>query len=383
MLLAGGGALVVAGLVLGPGIDLLRRPALDALAPATALAVGWIGATLGAAAEWRVVRRVPRADWLLAGLTAGMTLAAVALSAWLLARALPALGRAWTPRLPAVLTLGVVAAISGPGAVALVARAAGLPRRPARRLVRTATLQTAFGALAIAIPLALRGVPAPAGRTALDVASWVVLLLGGGALVGLVFLSLTSEPAPADTAFALLATLLFGAGIGYAAHLSPFVVCALAAAFIVNRSPRRHAVRRILAEWGRPLGVLLLLVAGALLTLPTAWILVAVAAFLTLRVAAGWASARVARLAFRLPFTAHAAGLGSIAQGTTAVALGANFFLVSGGEGAGAGGAVLTTVVLGVAAAQCVAPPFMKLAPLTPAAAVPDLSANAPAEGPR
>ena len=122
VLLAGGAPLVVAGLVLGPGIDLLRRPALDALAPVTALAIGWIGAALGARAEWRVVRRIARSDWVLAGLAAGVTLVAVALSAWLLTRAVPALARAWTPRLPAILTLGAVAAISGPGAVALVAR---------------------------------------------------------------------------------------------------------------------------------------------------------------------------------------------------------------------------------------------------------------------
>ena len=380
MLLAGGGALVVAGLVLGRGIDLLRRPALDALAPAAALAVGWIGAMLGAAAEWRVIRRVPRADWLQAGISAGATLAAVALSAWLLARALPALARIWTPRLPAVLTLGAVAAISGPGAVALAARAAGLPHPPARRLVRAATLETVCGALAIAIPLALRDGAVPA-RAALNAASWVVLVLGSGALVGLVFLSLTREPAPADTGFALLATLLFGAGIGYAARLSPFLVCALAGVLIVNRSPRRHAVRRILTGWGRPLGAVLLLLAGALLILPTAWILVAVVAFLVLRVATRWATAHVARSAFRLSPSLDGAGLGSIAQGATAVALGVNFLLLSGSEGAG--GAVLTTIVLGAAAAQAVAPPLMKLAPLTPAAAVPELSANAPAEGPR
>ncbi len=383
VLLAGGAPLVVAGLVLGPGIDLLRRPALDALAPVTALAIGWIGAALGARAEWRVVRRIARSDWVLAGLAAGVTLVAVALSAWLLTRAVPALARAWTPRLPAILTLGAVAAISGPGAVALVARAAGVHRRVTRRLVRAATLETACGALAVAIPLALHGVPAPAGRAALDVVSWVVLTLGSGVLVALVFLSLSRESASADTGFALFATMLFGAGIGWAARLSPFVVCMLAAALIVNRSPRPHAVRRILAGWGRPLDAVLLLVAGAVLTLPTVWILGAVLAFLALRVAAAWAAAHIGRLALRLPSSPQGAGLGGIAQGLTAIALGANFLVLAGGAGSGTGGAMLTTIVLGVAAAQLVAPPLMKLAPLTPAAAVPELSANAPVEGPR
>src|SRR5206468_503204 len=75
----------------------------------------------------------------------------------------------------------------------------------------------------------------------------------------------------------LLGTLLFGAGIGYATGLSPFVVCALAAAAIVNASPRRRQVQALLAAWEQPGYALLLILVGALLTLPTLWILVAVA----------------------------------------------------------------------------------------------------------
>src|SRR5207253_5530747 len=41
---AGALLLLLLGLVLGPGIGLLSGPALRALAPATALAIGWIGA---------------------------------------------------------------------------------------------------------------------------------------------------------------------------------------------------------------------------------------------------------------------------------------------------------------------------------------------------
>src|SRR5256885_7557719 len=52
-LLAAGGLLVVAGLVLAPGIGFVSPALLRALAPVTALALGWIGATLGAHFEWR------------------------------------------------------------------------------------------------------------------------------------------------------------------------------------------------------------------------------------------------------------------------------------------------------------------------------------------
>src|SRR5438128_2519106 len=236
LVLAAGGPLVVLGLVLGPGIDLINRPALGALAPVAALAIGWIGAAIGARFEWRLVRRIGRGTWLLAGLSAAAAFAVVTLGAWLLGRVVPALSAAWTPRLPALLTLGAVAAASGPGAVTLVARAVGIRQSGTRAFSLAAALETAGGALAFTLPLALHG-PHPL--------AWLVFAVGSGALVGMVFLSLTRlRPARADVGFALLATLLFGAGVGYAAELSPFLVCALATALIVNASPRRHAVRR-------------------------------------------------------------------------------------------------------------------------------------------
>ena len=384
LVLAAGGPLVLLGLVLGPGIDLINRPVLGALAPVAALAIGWIGAAIGARFEWRLVRRIGRGTWLLTGLSAAAAFAVVTLGAWLLGRVVPALSAAWTPRLPALLTLGAVAAASGPGAVTLVARAVGIRRSVTRAFSLAAALETACGALAFTVPLALHG-PHPL--------AWLVFAVGSGALVGMVFLSLTRlRPARADVGFALLATLLFGAGVGYAAELSPLLVCALATALIVNASPRRHAVRRVLADWEHPIYAIFLVVTGALLTLPTLWILVAVPLLAAARAAAKWAAVRYGSVALHLAGLPPNIGLGTIAQGGAAIALGLNFFITYGGEGTGAGGALLTTIVLGVAAAQLAAPPLMALALRTapPSSAAPaaaaaagELSANAPADWPR
>src|SRR5438477_3283251 len=273
-LLGAGGPLVAVGLVLGPGIGFLSPALLRALAPVMALALGWIGAALGARFEWRYVRRIPRDVWLLAGLAAMSAFAAVALAVALLARLVPTLGAAWTPRLPAILTLAAVAAASGPGAVTHVARTLGLGALIARRIARAAVLETAAGALAITVPLALHRSPTTAGAELGWLAS-LVFAVGGGALVGMAFLSVSRLLPAADLGFALVATLLFGAGLGYAADLSPLIVCALAAGLIVNTSTRRHVVREMFADWAHPLTAVVLIVTGALLTLPTAWILVA------------------------------------------------------------------------------------------------------------
>src|SRR5437763_1686946 len=180
------------------------------------------------------------------------------------------------------------AAASGPGAVTLVARTLGLGELVARGIARAAVLETAAGALAITVPLALHNPHARAGAE-LGWPASLIFAVGSGALVGMAFLSVSRlRPAPADLGFALLATLLFGAGLGYAADLSPLVVCALAAALIVNVSPRRHRARQVLADWAHPLTAAFLIVTGALLTLPTAWLLVAAPLLALVRMAAKW-----------------------------------------------------------------------------------------------
>jgi len=402
LVIAAGGPLVLLGLVLGPGIDLINRPVLGAFAPVAALAIGWIGAAFGARFEWRYARRIGRITWLLAGLSAVTALAAVTLGAWLLGRVVPALASAWTPRLPALLTLGAVAAASGPEAVALVARAVGIRKSVARAFSLAAALETACGALVFTLPLALHRAHPLGGHAALGWLAWLVLAVGSGALVGTVFLGLTRQLAErANVGLVLLATLLFGAGLAYAAELSPFLVCALAVALIVNASPRRNAVRRVLADWEPLIYAIFLVTVGTLLTLPTVWILVAVGALAAARAAAKWAALRYGSVALRLDGCGRNAGLGTVAQGGVAIAMGLNFVIVYGDGGTGSGGALLTTIVLGVAAAQLAAPPLMTLAlrtpaasraapaaaaaaaPLAPVAASAEVSANAPADWPR
>src|SRR6059036_493606 len=375
--IAAGVPLVVVGLVLGPGIELIGRPLLRTLAPVTAFAIGWIGALLGARFEWRYVRRIPRAVWLLAATTATAAVVVVALGAWLLARLVPALATVWTPRLPAVLGLAAVAAVSGPRVVTAVAQAVGLRGSASRALERAAALETACGTVVMTVPLALHPSQLGAGNPELGWVSWIVFAAGCGVLVGLVFLSVTRlRPAREEARLALAASMLFGAGIGYATDLSPFVVCALAAVLIVNvaPAPRRHVVRQVLTRWTPAACAVILLVAGASLALPTGWILVAAPLGAVARIAAKWAAVRYGRSLLQLTAVPPDAGLATAAQGAAAVALGLNFAIMYDGGG------VLTTVVLGVAVAQLAAPPLLRLvlgttpAPLTQAPALPELS---------
>jgi hypothetical protein len=198
----------------------------------------------------------------------------------------------------------------------------------------------------------------------------LVLEVAAGALVAALFLGVSRFARErSDLGFALVAVLMFGAGLGYAADLSPFVVCALAVAFIVNRSPHRHRVRGLLAAWARPSYELLFVLVGAALTLPTLWVVVAAPLLAALRVATQWGTVR-SGLGY-LPAAAlpSIAGLASVAQGASALALGLGFSLARD-----TGGALLTTIALGVVLTQVVAPAVMRLA-----AAPPRLTAGIPA----
>jgi hypothetical protein len=353
--------LVLLGLVLGPGLDVLDRPTLRALAPVAALGIAWIGAGVGARLEWRLVRRLPRRAWALAALRAGAVFAATALAAWLLDRALPPLAAAWRPTIPALLVLAAAATVAAPDAVARVARAAGVRPAVAKAFARAATLDTALGAVAFAGTLAVYHPRQPIASLPLAVLQWIAVAVAAGGGVGMLLLWLTRLRAGVRGTD-LLGVVLLGAGVGYATDLSPFVVCALAAALIVNLSPERRRVRALLEAWQPPIYGALLIVAGALLYLPTLWLLPAVLALGVVRVAARWAPDRL--------FPPRI-GLATVAQGGVAVALGSSFYLLYGALGGGR--AVLTTVVLGAALAQAMAGPLMTLAfraaPLTAAPA--------------
>ena len=345
-----GAPFLVAGLVLGPALDVLDRGALRTLTPITALGIGWIGAVFGAQLEWRLLRRIPRGAWGIAAAQAGVVLVLTVLSARLLTRLVPALALVWRPTIPALLTLGAVAVISGPVAVTAVARALRVPTSVIRSLELAALLDTALGALVFAFALGLSQPHRTFAGAALGWAHWVAVgtVSIGGVCVLFLWLSRFRGDASDALGLDVLAAVLVGSGLGYAADLSPFVVCALAMALIVNLSPVRRRVQTLLRS-GEPTVYGLFLVAiGAQLDARTLWV-VAVLVLGAIRVATRWAGTRYLR---------GSVGLATVAQGAAPLALAMSFNLTY----AGSGGSLLTTVLLGVAVAEAVAAPLLALA---------------------
>jgi len=346
-----GAPLVLVGLLLGPGLGVLDPPTRRAVAPIAALGIGWIGAVFGAQLEWRLLRRIPPRVWALAALRAGATLVLTVLAARLLTRLVPALASAWRPTIPALLTIAGAAMISGGGAVI------------GRKMRRAALLDTAFGVLVFALGLGLSHPHRPFHGALLGWAYWIAVAVVSSGGVGVLFLWVSRLRGEMDTngfGLDLLGVVLVGAGLGYATDLSPFVVCALATALIVNLSPLRRRVQTLLVAWEPPIYAVFLVAAAALFELPTWWLVPAALLLGVFRVLARWAAVRYGRVWLSIPGLPPQFGFATVAPGSVPLALAVSFNLIY--VGAGSGGAILTTVLLGVAFSQAIAAPLLALA---------------------
>ena len=306
------------GVLLGPATGIVGAGTLRTLAPVAALGVGWIGAAFGARLQWRVVRRIPPPWWRVGAVHAGAALLLVGAAAVALAVAIPALRATWRPLSSVALVLAAVAALSGPGAGA-----------------RSATLATAFGAVAFEIALALQR---PSG---------LFLDIGGGVLIGILFRGLARLLEPKDLGLLLAGVVWFSAGVGYGAGLSPFVTCAVAAAVIVNLVPERRLVAQILETWQPTISCVVLVLAGAWLGLPTLWVVPAAVALVAVRIVARWVVGRYGRRLLGPASPPDDSRLVRVVPGAVALALGLSFLLARAPRGP-AGTAVLTMVVIGV-----------------------------------
>jgi hypothetical protein len=250
----------------------------------------------------------------------------------------PALAAAWQPLRPTLLLLAATAMVASAGT-----RTGGI-------------LDTLFGAGVFALALAVyhpRGT-FPGGFGWIG---WLAVAGGASGGVGLLFLWLSRLGV--DVA-GVIGVMLVGVGVGYAVEVSPFIVCALATALYVNRSPEsRRSLHAVLHEWERPVYAILLVLVGASVQRPTAWVVPAALVVGLASLATRWASTRFAlpRLSLPIPQRVVQGGLApTVAQGAVALALGLSFGLVYP-----AAGAVLATV-LGAVLAQSLVPRLRALA---------------------
>ncbi|MEJ2187145.1 MAG: cation:proton antiporter [Gemmatimonadota bacterium] len=357
LLISSGTHFIFLGFLLGSNVfELLTAQVLDQLYPFMALGLGWIGLLFGIQLDRRQLAFFPPAF-----LAVAVVQALVAFALFLVV----ALAFGWsmgnTQELEIIMfTAAATACVSTPAGVAVISRAF-LVRGPVSRLTFfIASVDAVVGIAALQVAYALRHPSArgPAGPGGWE---WIAVALAAGIVFGVFFLWLTRpKPSREELTLFLLGLVVFAAGAALYLGVSPLFVTTVAGAVIANMSPSRRRVFRILQTWEKPIYVILLILAGALLRFPTWLILPLAAGYMVLRMlaklAGGWLAVRVTPHGFQPPASL---GLGLVPQGGISLAMVISITLTYGAlETAGIPlvDVLFSTVVLAVVASELIGP---------------------------
>ena len=282
LFVSAGSHYVLLGFLLGPrGAGLVTEGVTDALAPFIALGLGWIGLLFGLQFDRQTLRAFTRGEH---AMVVGQSIVAwTAIAAGLVGLLLLA-GRSDTASIAAACAAASAGCVSSPTGAAVVfgsARVSG----PFSRLATLATsLDGATGIVFLAIVYAAVHPPSPVGLVDLGPLRWILVPILLALLFGWLFLSLSREkPPPDEFMLFLLALALILAGTSLSMAAPALFAAWLTGVFIANLSPLRKRVYTALARWEKPVHVLFLLLAGALLSFSSWYVALFLAAYLVLR----------------------------------------------------------------------------------------------------
>ncbi|NIR44099.1 MAG: hypothetical protein GWN99_06235 [Gemmatimonadetes bacterium] len=349
------------GFLLGPHLlRVLAAATIEDLTPLLALGLGWIGVLFGLQLDREALRQFPVRYLVITWLQATVAFIIVLLVGQLLADA-------WSPVevRGIVLAVAATACVSTPAAIALVSNTYQSRGRVTRLLFYAGSLDAAVGIVALGLTQAAHHTPLSGQGVAMSFLEWLAVTVLLGSFFGLLFLSLTRIwPRAEELMLLLIGLVLFAAGTAFFLELSPLLVCMIAGIVIGNLSTMRRRVYAALSNWEKPIYVMLLVLAGALLRFPSWWVVPLAAAYLAARILAKWvggltaAPLRPADLELPRSF-----GLALIPQGGISLAMAISFFLIYVPEGPEVGIALdmfLAVVVIAVGVSDLIGPFLVK-----------------------
>lgn len=352
----------VLGVMLGPEVfDFLTRDAVEKLFPLLALGLGWIGFLFGLQLDRRTLREFPRSFHLLAF---GQALGTFALFTAVGAVSLRLFGVLNSTTLIVVAIVGATACIGTPAGIAMVSANFLVRGNVARLLFFIGSIDAVVGIVALQILYILRLPPDHIfGLENFGFGAWFFLATGLGVVCGILFLWLTRTSTDRDEfVLFLMGISALASGAALRMGLSPLFVSMVMGVIVANVAKDRRRVFRALVRWEKPIYVLLLILAGALVRLPSIWIIPLVGAYVLTRAGAKVAStaamAAIHPVEFPIP---RRLGLASVSQGGISVAMAASAMLTLWGlelYSLDAAAMVFSTVVLGVVVSDLVGPFF-------------------------
>jgi len=281
-----GGPFLFLGFALGPHVaQVLSRETVVLLNPLLVLGLGWVGVLFGLQLDRDHLSQFPKGYLALAWLQAVAAFAIVFAIAYLVTDA-------WlSVNFEAVLVAAAATAcVSTPAAIALISNTYMTRGRITRLLFYVASLDASVGIIVLGLTHAAHRGELLGGGVALPVLEWFAFSILLGVFFGVLFLSLTRiRPRNQELMLLLIGLVLFAAGTAFYLSLSPLFICMVTGIVIGNLSPMRRRVYAALSQWEKPIYIMMLVVAGALLQFSSWWIIPLVIAYVAARILAKWA----------------------------------------------------------------------------------------------
>lgn len=321
-----GAEYLLLGILIGPQVTGLMSPdVVGAFGPFITLALGWIGAVVGAQFYLPGLSRIPGVHFRIAFTEAILSLAIVAgammgVMLWLFPLSL------MEAAVPAV-AMAAIATASAPTGIAVIQRKLGR-RQPVVQQLEVATAIDALMAITtvgILLSIAYIG-PAMDPRTP-TATEWAVISIAIGVVGGALFHLFLGHELEIDRLFiALAGAIILASGAAAYLRLSPLFPAMIIGFILVNTSANRDEIKDVLSRVERPLYFVLLIFAGAAWQTGSHSWLLPVLAFLVARTFAKMAGSWLAgAIAGATPALGRGWGRGLLGQGGLAIAIGLSY----------------------------------------------------------
>ncbi len=340
------------GVALGPlAIGFLDQEMIAGLDVLVDLGVGWVGLIFGLQFYYKDLKRLPGRHYLGAGLQSVSTLVLGGLGLWVVFDGFLLQGPVWL----LILVLAAAMSTTSPTAATHVFHDLA-PRGPVSDALRIMASVDAVPAVLMAGAI-LCFAPAPIHPLRygpfLDGLFWLGVAVGLALALGALFHLLTLYRYTDNQLLVIvLGIVVFSGGAADYLVLSPLFVNFLVGVVVANRSPVRLRMLKALASVEKPIYLILVILAGSLWHPPTAWVWLAVGAFVFLRLAGKLLGGYLAGLAAGLEKPAGL-GLGLLPHGGMALAIALSFRSLVAGE---LGDLMLTAVVCSMLLTTLVGP---------------------------
>jgi len=376
---------LVIGFLIGPsGLGVVTDEATGQLLPFLALGLGWVGFDFGLQLDRDNLRRFRASYHAFAIGQAALAFTLFCAVGWTLMTIAGVEDRA-----AYVLLLGAAstAAISAPAGIAMVSSNFLVKGRVRDLLLFVGSVDALLGIFALQVTYSFYRADSVVreGGVLSQLSFFLAVALGLGVLCGIVFLWLVRvRPAGEELVLYLLGICAFAAGAALQWGLSPLFVSVVMGAIVANMARDRARISVVLRRWEKPVYVTFLLLAGALVQVPSWWIFPFALAYALLRFASKFVAA--AAMASLTPFSFDVPkriGLGLIPQGGVSLAMAVSGVLVYSDlqfRGLEAEATLLAVVVMGVVLSE-LAGPFLTIQVLRRAGEISPQVEQAIAEG--